>query len=70
MAIQKAKPTYSYEQYLTMIEQCNSLEELRLVREQFEGEQNLFKDMFEVIDIKSSMTFKLVSLNLQRADEL
>ena len=62
----KQKPNYSKAEYLHLIDTCDDLDTIRLIKEQFvEDRHNNSIDVWDSLDIAASLSFKLIDLQIK-----
>lgn len=67
----KVKPNYPLEEYLLLIEQCESLDGLRVIGSLLdEDRKNRCFEIFEYFDIRLAYTFKMACLTEAAAKRL
>ncbi len=67
----KVKPNYTPEEYLLLIQECESSEELRLIGEQIEEDKrNRCFPAFDYIDVRIAFSLRLISLSALNAGDL
>lgn len=61
----KPIPGYTYDEYLSMIAECKSMDELRILNESLteDGKKRCF-DIYEYMDLRMSYTFRMIALQM------
>ncbi len=65
------KPNYSKAEYLQLIEGCEDLDTIRLIKEQFTEDKAAYRiDVWDCIDIACAIYFKLIDLQIKFGESL